>query len=151
MKKTKLFIAVLILLFPTMALPNMPKSAIREVQKTIEDAYINGVFLKGDMDLIKAGWHEECDIVYFNPESRTVQKGNAINYFEDYFKKKPGPVNEDIAWEFIDIKIAGNAALAVVEISNKLKTKKIYTDFLNLYRIQNKEWKIVSKTFFAHK
>lgn len=148
MKSIKLLLITAILLVPTTIDSSPIKSAPREIKRVITIGYIEGVFLKGDMDLIREKWHSDCDIVYYDPVDRILQKGSAIQYFESYFKKNPGPMNPDISYEFKSIQVAGYAAIATVEISNKDKTRKIYTDYLSLYRFKS-GWKIVSKTFYA--
>jgi len=120
------------------------------VKKAIIDGYIKGVFLKGDPELIKKSWYESCDIAYFEPKSRKLIKGSAVKYFENYFEKKPGPFNENITYEFTDVTVSGYAAVAIVEIYNKDKSKHIYTDYLCLYRFDD-GWKIATKTYYDYR
>lgn len=148
MKNIKVALLICIFLVPVFSYSGPAKSAVREVKTTIINGYIKGVFLEGDVDLIKKNWHEDCDIVFFNPKDRTLQKGSAVDYFTKYFESKPGPLNENIEYEFKDVQVSGYAAVATVEIRDKTSSAKIYTDFLSLYKFKN-GWKIVSKTFYA--
>ena len=149
MEKARLFILGTVLFLPVFALTQSVESEKKAVQKVIMDGYIQGVFLKGDPKMIKENWHEACDIVYFEPKSKTVMKGSAVNHFEGHFEKKPGPFNANISYEFKDIQVSGYAAIATVEIYNKDRSRQIYTDYLCLYKFEN-GWKIVAKTFYAY-
>ena len=147
MKHTILII--LTLLIPTVILfSQSEENESPAVKDVIIKGYIQGVFLKGDVKLIEKYWHETCDIVYFEPKSRTLLKGSAVKHFEGVFEKKPGPFDEKITYEFKNIQIVGYAAVAAVAIYNHDRSKQIYTDFLSLYKFDD-GWKIVSKTFYA--
>lgn len=149
MKKVRLFTLIVILFLSAFAFTQSVEIERKAVQKAIIDGYIQGVFLKGDPELIRENWHEACDIVYFEPESKTLMKGSAVKHFEGVFEKRPGPYNENITYEFKDIQITGYAAIATVEIYNKDRSKQIYTDYLCLYKFDD-GWKIVAKTFYAY-
>ena len=148
MKKVQLIVFIIITYLNTIASIKGLDAEKLAVQKVIRTGYIEGVFLKGDANLIRAHWHEAGDIIYFEPKSRTIMKGSAVEYFEGYFQKKPGPFNVDISYEFKDIHISDYAATAIVEIFNKDRSKQIYTDYLSLYKFDT-GWKIVSKTYYA--
>jgi len=148
MKNLRLLTLISILAVPTIAFTQSLSIEEKAVKNTIVEGYIKGVFLKGDPELIKEYWHKDCDIIYFEPTSKTLIKGSAVNHFVDVFQKKPGPFNEDISYEFREIHISGYGAIVVVEIYNKDKSKQIYTDYLCLYKFED-NWKIVAKTFFS--
>ena len=116
------------------------------VKKAIVEGYIEGIFLKGDPERVKKRWHEECDIVVY--KDKKLQKFPVILWVER-LEKKSGPPMPDVkvTYEFEDVKVVGNAALAVVKIF--LEGKQKYTDFMNLYKFDS-GWKIVTKTFYAH-
>jgi hypothetical protein len=116
------------------------------VKKAIVSGYIEGIFLKGDPELVKKGWHEECDI--FMLRDKKLQKLPA-SYWVERLEKKSGPPRPDVkvTYEFEDVRVVGYAALAVVKIFADGKQK--YTDFMNLYKFDS-GWKIVTKTFYDH-
>ena len=116
------------------------------VKETIVSGYIEGIFLKGDPELVKKGWHEDCDIVMYR--DKKLQKLPA-KFWVDRLEKKPGPPRPGVkvTYEFEDVKVVGNAALAVVKVFADGKQK--YTDFMNLYKFDS-GWKIVTKTFYSH-
>ena len=39
------------------------KKMLKDVELTL--GYIEGVLTKGDADMVKKGWHEDCEIVIF--------------------------------------------------------------------------------------
>lgn len=149
MEKVSVFILFTILFLPAFVLAQSVESEKEAVKKVIIDGYISGVFLKGDPKMVKKNWHEACEIVYFEPKSKTLIKAPAVKHFEDHFEKKPVPYNENITYEFADIQISGYAAIATVEIYSKDKSKQIYTDYMCLYKFDD-GWKIVTKIFYAH-
>ena len=149
MDKVRFVNLITILCLPAFVFTQSAESEKKAVQKVIMDGYIEGVFLKGDTTLIKANWHEACDIVYFEPKSKTLMKGSAVKHFAGHFERKPGPYIENITYAFKDIQITGYAAIATVEIYNKDRSKQIYTDYLCLYKFDD-GWKIVTKIFYAY-
>jgi len=116
------------------------------VKKAIVEGYIEGIFLKGDPERVKKRWHDECEIFMYR--NKQLQKLPATLWVER-LEKKPGPPMPDVkvTYEFEDVKVMGNAALAVVKVFFDGKQK--YTDFMNLYKFDS-GWKIVTKTFYAH-
>lgn len=116
------------------------------VKKAILDGYINGIFLKGDPELVKQGWHQDCVIVVYR--KGTLRK-IPVSAWIERLEKKPGPLAPGIkiTHKITDIKIAGNAAMVVVNIFFDGKLK--YTDFMNLYKFPE-GWKVITKTFYTH-
>ena len=121
-------------------------SETEAVKEAIVEGYIEGIFIKGDPECVKKRWHEECDIVVFR--DKKLQKLPA-SFFVEQLEKKSGPPMPDVkvTHEFEDVKVVGNAALAVVKVF--LDGKQKYTDFMNLYKFDS-GWKIVTKTFYSH-
>jgi hypothetical protein len=62
-------------------------------------------------------------------------------------KKENTPPVSQTDGKFIDIDITGNAA--VVKLDLFRDTRKIFTDYLVLYKF-SEGWRIVSKTFYRH-
>lgn len=120
---------------------NPEKEAIK---KAIIDAYINGVFLKGDASLIKKGCHPDCDVLILAQGS--LMKIPAYSWV-DRLEKNPGPVHAGTTYEFTDIHVTGYAGLAVVEIFQE--GKPIYTDYISLYKFED-GWKLVTKIYYRH-
>ena len=149
MKKAMLFVLAAMLLQPVLAWAQSGAGEEEAVKTVIVNGYIKGIYLLGDTGMIRSNWHEDCDIVYLDPQSRTLLKAPAAKYFIDHFTKQPGPLNEHISYDFTEIRVTGYAAVATVEIFNEDRSRHIYTDYLNLYKFPD-GWRIVSKTFYAY-
>ncbi len=120
---------------------NLEKEAIKKV---IVDAYINGVFNKGDASLIKKGCHPDLEVLVLAQGS--LMK-TPVSSYVDRFEKNPGPVRAGTTYKFIDIHVTGYAGLAIVEIFQE--DKHIYTDYISLYKFDD-GWKLVTKIFYIH-
>lgn len=116
---------------------------IKTIQNTVVEAYVEGIFLQGNATLIKKGWHPDCDIVIF--ENGSLAKLPA-KYWVDRFEKNPKPLDPKVTYKFVDVKVTGYAAIAIIEIFSN--GKQIYTDYMCLYKF-NDGWKIVTKIFYA--
>jgi hypothetical protein len=113
------------------------------IKKVIQEAYVEGIFLQGDAELLKKGWHPECDIVIF--EKGGITKLPA-KYWIDRLEKNPIPLDPSVTYNFIDVQVTGYAAIAVIEIFSD--GKQIYTDYMCLYKFMD-GWKIVTKIYYA--
>lgn len=65
--------------------------------------------------------HPECDIIL-------LEKGKLVKlpvqYWIDRLKKTPKPLDRYVTFQFSDIKITGNAAIAIIEIFSKTHHKE---------------------------
>ena len=62
------------------------------------------------------------------------------------FEKNPKPLDPRVTYKFVDVKVTGYAAIAIIKIFSN--GKQIYTDYMCLYKFDN-GWKIVTKIFYA--
>lgn len=124
--------------------PTDDSSDIKNIKKTVVEAYVEGIFLKGDAELLKKGWHPDCDIVIF--ENGRITKLPA-KYWVERLEKNPKPLDPMVTYKFTDVKVTGYAAIAIIEIFTG--GKQLYTDYMCLYKF-NDGWKIVTKIFYAH-
>ncbi|EKD25869.1 MAG: hypothetical protein ACD_79C01463G0001 [uncultured bacterium] len=116
---------------------------IKNIQNTVVEAYVDGIFLQGNANLVKKGWHPDCDIVIL--ENGNIAKLPA-KYWVDRFEKNPKPLDPRVTYKFVDVKVTGYAAIAIIEIFSN--GKQIYTDYMCLYKFDD-GWKIVTKIFYA--
>lgn len=147
MKKSIFFIFVFVFtLTVSLFSDNRINNDKEAIKNTIVESYIEGVFIKGDAELIKKGFHENCSILIFR--NGQLQKIDA-KYYVDRFEQNPGAhiTDKKVTYEFEDIKVSGYAALAVVKVFYDGKQK--YTDYMNLYKFED-GWKIVIKTYYSH-
>ncbi len=117
---------------------------IEAIKKVIVDAYINGVFNKGDASLIRKGCHPDCDVLIL-AQGRLMK--TPAYFYADRLEKNPGPTRAGTTYKFIDIHVTGYSGLAIVEIFHE--GKPIYTDYISLYKFDD-GWKLVTKIFYIH-
>jgi len=117
---------------------------IQNVQQVIIESYISGIFLKGDYKLVKKGWHSDCNIEIL--ENGRLKKLPA-QYWVDRLKEHPKPLDPNVTYKFIDVKVTGYAAIAIIEIFSK--GKPLYTDYMSLYKFKD-GWKIATKIYYSH-
>jgi hypothetical protein len=122
------------------------KDAVKQV---ILDAYRDGIFNVGNLEVIKKGFHPEFNLL-MNKEGK-LEKLPIAKWME-YVKKKieagKYPPKEKVNFKFKFIDVIGNAASVRVEF---FKGEKLtYTDFLLLYKFAD-GWKLVSKIYHKYK
>lgn len=150
MKKINLISTVLILVlnspvFSSNFLGHSADSAeIQNVRQVVVESYVNGIFLKGDYKLVKKGWHSDCDIVIL--ENGKIRKLPA-KYWVNRLKEYPEPLDPNVTYKFIDVKVTGYAAIAIIEIFSK--GRPLYTDYMCLYKFKD-GWKIATKIYYAY-
>lgn len=111
-------------------------------------AYVDGLQNKGDLNTTKEGFYPGFDLLMLR--NNMVDKlpiYNWLQYAEMNKEKDPEPFTKDeltsCEFEFIDI--TGTAAVTKIHLSKG--GKKIYTDYLSLYKFEE-GWKIVSKIYY---
>ena len=120
------------------------KDAVKEeIRQAVTDAYINGVFIKGDAEAMKKGWHAESNMF--------INAGDKLNKWpvKNWIKviEQQGPVDPNAKYEFPIIDYTENTAVVKVEVS--MKGKLTYSDYLTLYKFKD-GWKIIAKTYYEH-
>lgn len=147
MKKVLFFILIFVFIYAvSLSAYNKVNNEKEAIKKAIVEGYIEGIFTKGNVEMIKKGWHEECEI--FVLKNSKLQKVD-VKYWLNHFEKNPGALIKDkkVTYEFEDIKVTGYAAVAVVKVFYDGKQK--YTDYMNLYKFEE-GWKVAAKTFYTH-
>ncbi len=121
------------------------KEAIKEL---ILSAYVDGLQNNGDLEATREGFHPGFELLVFKNDM--ISKFPIYNWiiYEEMGKAKnpePLPAEEITSCEFEFIDITGTAAVAKIHLSKG--GKKIYTDYLSLYKF-TEGWKIVSKIYY---
>lgn len=147
MKKIVLTLLCMVATFTIFAQEN-EKEAIKTL---IGEAYVDGLQNKGDLDKTREGFHPGFDLLILN-EDGTMNKFpiyNWIYYSEKKKEKDPSPVEEGkrVTCEYDMIDITGNAAIAKISLFRE--GKKIFTDYLSLYKFPD-GWKIVNKIYHRY-
>jgi len=136
----------LVLLFSVSAFAQeTEKEAIKSV---IQSAYVDGIQNRGNIQDIENGFHPGFNLL-------GVDKNNHLTKFpiytwKDFVKKsKESGKKKDhkTTAQYPMIEVVGNAAVAKVELYRE--DKKIFTDFLSLYKFEE-GWRIVSKIYHRH-
>lgn len=119
------------------------------IKKVISDAYVGGLQNAGPLEDIDKGFHPCFQLIGIGQDGSTVSLLPIYNWREMARQareagKKP-PVKTEC--NFVSVDVTGNAAVAKIELLRE--GKKIYTDYLSLYKF-NEGWRIVSKIYFRH-
>lgn len=126
------------------------QKAEEAIKKTIEDAYIKGIFLNRDIEAIRKGFHPDFTMMMMKKgdviEKVSIDKW--IGWIESDKKKNPNRPTPDYTHKVPMVKVAGNAGVANVQVFKD--GKHIYSDFMSLYKFSD-GWKIVNKIYFSHK
>lgn len=146
MKKLTLLIAMLSIAF--FAIAQEEKSDKEAIKELILTAYVDGLQNQGDLDATRDGFYPGFDLLVFR--NNMISKFpiyNWITYAEIDKAENPEGLAEDklttCDFEFIDI--TGTAAVAKIHLTKE--GKKIFTDYLSLYKF-DEGWKIVSKIYY---
>ena len=151
MKKIAISI-FLALLFPVLMFAQDNQNEEKEAIKTvIQTAYVDGLQNNGDLTKTEEGFHPGFNLLGVRNNGLTkFPIYSWVEYAKHKQKENPDPPaeNEKVTCEFELIDITGNAAVAKIELYKD--SKKIYTDYLSLYKFEE-GWRIVNKIYFAHK
>jgi hypothetical protein len=142
----KVFILSIILAFGiNLVAQESDKEAIKKLVLT---AYIDGLQNKGDLNATEKGFYPGFNLLMLR--NNMVDKlpiYNWLKYAEMKKEKDPEPYTKEeltsCEFEFIDI--TGTAAVTKIHLSKG--GKKIYTDYLSLYKFED-GWKVVSKIYY---
>ena len=153
MKMKKIAISIfLALLFPVLMFAQDNQNEEKEAIKTvIQTAYVDGLQNNGDLTKTEEGFHPGFNLLGVRNNGLTkFPIYSWVEYAKHKQKENPDPPaeNEKVTCEFELIDITGNAAVAKIELYKD--SKKIYTDYLSLYKFEE-GWRIVNKIYFAHK
>ena len=144
----KLLTLIMIMSFCTLLFAQDIDKDKEAIKKLILTAYVDGLQNNGDLEATREGFHPGFDLLVFR--DNIVSKFpiyNWIIYEERGKAKNPDPLPEEeitsCEFEFIDI--SGTAAVAKIHLSKG--GKKIFTDYLSLYKLEE-GWKIVGKIYY---
>jgi hypothetical protein len=135
---------ILLLALPFVALAQTDESDIKAV---VTSAYIEGIQNRGNVDDIRKGFHPSFNMIrLINNEIKPLPIEEWITNLEKAKKENPAaPAKTE--GKFVNVDVTGNNAVVKLELYRE--SKKIFTDYLVLYKF-NEGWRIVSKTYFRH-
>lgn len=119
------------------------------IKSVVTSAYVEGIHNRGNVDDIRKGFHPSFNMLRLNNNDiKPLPIEEWIANIEKAKKENsttaPTPRTEG---KFINVDVTGNAAVVKLELVRE--GKKIFTDYLVLYKF-TEGWRIVSKTFFRH-
>jgi hypothetical protein len=118
------------------------------VKAVVRSAYVEGVHVKADPALMRAGFHPDFRMFVLREGAvATVTLEEWAGRIQQGARERKGPPPE-VRHEFAIVDVSGNAAVARVELFRD--GKHVFTDYLSLYKLAD-GWKIVGKTFHTHK
>jgi hypothetical protein len=135
-----------IILFSTFHL-SFGQSDEEAVKAVVTSAYVEGIHNRGNIEDIRKGFHPTFSMLRLTQnEIKPLPIEEWIASIEKNRKEntRQGPATEG---KFVSTDITGNAAVVKLELYRE--NKKIFTDYLVLYKF-NEGWRIVSKTFYRH-
>lgn len=143
MKKTALLLILL-----TFSISLSAQSEEKTVQNVVNTAYVGGIHNGGPIADIEKGFHENFKMHVLRDDN--VSEVTIGNWVANIKKRRARPDYDNDAFpkskaEFIKTSVNGNSAF--VELNLMREGKKVFTDYLALYKFSD-GWKIVSKTFY---
>ncbi len=119
------------------------------VKKVIMDAYVGGLQNAGSLEDIDKGFHPCFELIGIGQDGSTITKLPIYTWREGARKAKEAGKTPAVKTEchFVSVDITGTAAVAKIELSRE--EKKIFTDYLSLYKF-SEGWRIVNKIYFRH-
>jgi hypothetical protein len=140
-------IKYLILLLFGLPLATSAQTDEADIKAVITSAYVEGIHNRGNVDDIRKGFHPSFNMLrLINNEIKPLPIEEWISNLEKAKKENPATPPRT-AGKFMNVDVTGNNAVVKLELFRE--GKKIFTDYLVLYKF-TEGWRIVSKTYFRH-
>jgi hypothetical protein len=134
---------ILLIAVPFVAFAQTDESDIKAV---VTSAYIQGIQNRGNVEDIRKGFHPSFNMLrLIDNQIKPLPIEEWITNLEKAKKENPAPTKTE--GKFINVDVTGNNAVVKLELFRE--GKKIFTDYLVLYKF-TEGWRIVSKTYFRH-
>jgi hypothetical protein len=120
------------------------ETAVKDVVNT---AYVQGIHNRGNVEDIRKGFHPTFNMLrLMDNQIKPLPIEEWITNLEKSRKESTAPAVKTEG-KFVNVDVTGNNAVVKLELYRE--NKKIFTDYLVLYKF-TEGWRIVSKTFFRH-
>lgn len=140
-------VILFLLLFASLRVSAQLPSDENSIKQVVTSAYIEGIHNRGNVDDIRKGFHQTFSMLRLvDNEIKPLPIEEWISNLEKQKKESPG-IPSRTEGKFLTIDVTGNNAVVKLEIHRD--NKKIFTDYLVLYKFAE-GWRIVSKTFYRH-
>jgi hypothetical protein len=142
-KPASLFLFSILLLQGFALFAQIEEEAVKQV---VNSAYLEGIHNRGEVAAIRKGFHPSFNML------RLTDNNIAPLPIEEWIanleknKAQSTPFIKTVG-KFINVDVTGNAAVVKLELYRE--EKKIFTDYIVLYKF-TEGWRIVSKTYFRH-
>ncbi|MBT1698641.1 nuclear transport factor 2 family protein [Fulvivirgaceae bacterium PWU4] len=131
-------------LLPAVVFAQNDEASIKQV---VTNAYIQGIHNRGSVDEIRKGFHPTFSMLRLvDNEIKPLPIEEWIANLEKAKKESTTPPVKTEG-KFVNVDVTGNAAVVKLELYRE--NKKVFTDYLVLYKFAE-GWRIVSKTFYRH-
>jgi hypothetical protein len=115
------------------------------VKKVIEDAYMNGLFPKLNVEAVKKGYHKDCDFISYSYIG--IVKRSMDEWLDYIIKNHSEPEEGEVTHKFLSLTVTNRIASAVME--THIAGRRETTTNLTLYKLKE-GWKIVSDVIYWH-
>jgi hypothetical protein len=120
------------------------ESAKKDIESVITKSYIEPLYLYGDLEKIKEGFHEEFRMnVLYNGVYSIRTRDEWIERLRNN-SLAGNAVKKTYTWEFNLIDVEDQTAVVKLTINEEGKLK--YIDYLTLYKFEN-GWRVITKQF----
>ena len=126
------------------ALAQGDDTAEQDVQRIIEEAYIEGVFVQRDTVAVRAGFHPSFVMSVLDGDEIIVA---SLDMWLERLQLDGEPSSDAIRTVFDRVDVTDNTA--AVKLQFWINGNHTYTDYIGLYRFSDR-WKIVTKVFATH-
>jgi hypothetical protein len=117
------------------------------VKDVVNIAYVQGIHNRGNVEDIRKGFHPTFNMLrLMDNQIKPLPIEEWITNLEKSRKESTAPAVKTEG-KFVNVDVTGNNAVVKLELYRE--NKKIFTDYLVLYKF-TEGWRIVSKTFFRH-
>jgi hypothetical protein len=117
------------------------------VRQVVTSAYIEGIHNRGNVEDIRKGFHPTFNMLRLvDNEIKPLPIEEWIVNLEKA-KKESATQPPRTDGKFVNVDVTGTNAVVKLELYRE--NKKIFTDYLVLYKFAE-GWRIVSKTFYRH-
>lgn len=138
---------LLITVFVIVAFSTYAQNEEDAVKQVVSSAYVGGIHNGGPIEDIRKGFHPTFNMIrLMNNEIKPLSIEEWITNIEKS-RKENGPPTIKTEGKYISVDVTGTAAIVELELFRD--NKKIFTDYLVLYKF-TEGWRIVSKTFYRH-
>ena len=132
-------------LAPT-ASPARAQSEDAAIKALVQTAYVDGLQNLGDLEKTRAGFHP--DFVLLGLRDGALTRLPIAEWIASAEKRKASGQKPPVTTcSFITVDVTGNAAAVELELAQN--GKRIFTDYLSLYKFPD-GWKIVGKIYYRH-